>query len=170
MLVTVMPLFAPREKMLYPEMSLNCFVAHVVEVKRDFYENMLIAYAPFALDASNASNAKILNKTQIQEIQELQCLVEDVIKIHRKLCIDPEDVHFIEQLLDACEKVVNPTLSQDENPVSDEISTALNQKIVSGCKYVIEMYELFGYIDPEPATTCSICFLRHICQEVVNST
>jgi hypothetical protein len=178
MLVTVMPLLAPREKMLFPEMSLDCFVAHVVEVKRDFYENMLIAYAPLA------SNEKMLNKAQIQE---LQCLVEDVIKIHRKLCIDTEDVqlacrltletdlaglsvHFIEQLLDACEKVVNPTLSQDENPIGDEISSALIQKIVSGCKYVLEMYKWFGYFDPEPETTCSICFLRHICQEVVNST
>jgi hypothetical protein len=129
----------------------------------------------------------MLNKAQILE---LKCFVEDVITIHRKLCIDPEDVqlasrltletdltglsvHFIEQLLDACEKVVNPTLSQDENPVTDEISeisSALIQKIVSSCKYVLEMYEWFGYIDPEPETTRSICFLHHICQEVVNST
>jgi hypothetical protein len=194
MLVTVVPLVpyentlnadaplaptcpAPCVK-LFPEMSLDCFVAHVVEVKRDFYENMLIAYAPLA------SNERMLNKAQILE---LQCFVEDVIKIHRKLCIEPEDVQlasrltletdltglsvqFIEQLLDACEKVVNPTLSQDENPVTDEISSSLIQKIVSSCKYVLEMYEWSGYIDPEPETTRSICFLHHICQEVINST
>jgi GNAT superfamily N-acetyltransferase len=155
---------------LFPEKSLDCFVAYYVEVKRDFYENMLIAYAPLA------SNEMILDKAQILE---LKCFVEDVIKIHRKLYIDPEanstglSVHFIEQLLDACKKVVHPTLSQDENPITDEISeisSALIQKIVSSCKYVLEMYEWFGYIDPEPETTRSICFLHHICQEVVNST
>jgi hypothetical protein len=139
---------------------------------------VLIAYAPLA------SNVTMLNKAQIME---LKCFVEDVIKIHRKLCIEPEDVqlasrltletdltglsvHFIEQLLDACEKVVNPTLLQDENPVTDEISSALIQNIVSGCKYVLEMYEWFGYLNPEPATTRSICFLHHICQDVANPT
>jgi hypothetical protein len=186
MLVTVMPLFVPHENTLnvdaplaphentqivdaplapcvklFPEKSLDCFVAYYVEVERDLYENVLIAYAPLA------SNVTMLNKAQILE---LKCFVEDVITIHRKLCIDPEDVHFIEQLLDACEKVVNPTLLQDENPVTDEISSALIQKIVSSCKYVLVMYEWFGYINPEPETTRSICFLHHICQEVVNST
>jgi hypothetical protein len=178
MLVTVMPLFVPHENTLnvdaplaptclapcvklFPEKSLDCFVAYYVEVKRDLYENVLIAYAPLA------SNVTMLNKAQILE---LQCFVEDVIKIHRKLCIDPEDVQFIEQLLDACENVVNPTLSQDENPVTDEISSALIKKIVSCCKYVLEMYEWHGYFNPEPETTRSICFLHHICQEVVNST
>jgi hypothetical protein len=159
MLVTVMPVLVPHENRLCPEMSLDCFVAHYVEVKHDFYENMV--------NVPLASNEKMLSKTQIRE---LQCFVEDVIKIHRKLSIDDEDVHFIEQLLDACEKVVNPTLSQEENPVNDDISSVLIQKIVNGCKYVLEMYEWYGYTDPEPATTRSICFLRHICQEVVNST
>jgi hypothetical protein len=190
MLVTAMPLFAPCENTLnvdapltpcvklFPEMSLDCFVAYYVQVKGDFYENMLNTNAPLA------SNVTMLNKAQILE---LKCFVEDIIKIHHKLCIEPEDVqlasrltletdltglslHFIKQLLDACEKVVNPALSQDENPVGDEISSALIQKIASGCKYVLEMYEWFGYLNLVPATTRSICFLHHILADVANLT